>query len=168
MTYRKICGTIGILLGVLVVPLFGQSGLSISIFEYPEPIVFSKQKDFEKGVRSNLSFLASKSHGGGYDNHGNNAEQWELSIIAEGNLSSGYHSIPISSIWAKAKNNKYCKSTGKVYLSNKNQIIARGKPGRSNSKEFFIEVELKAYDGEQFLKPTGEYSTYLYFTLTMD
>jgi hypothetical protein len=168
MTYKRLFGTMSILLGMLVVPLFGQTGLSISLFEYPEPIVFSKPKDFEKGVSSNLSFLASKSFGDDHDNHGNNNEQWELSIIAEGNLSSGYHSIPISSIWAKSKNNKYCKSTGKVYLSDKNQIIARGKPGRSNSKEFFIEIELNAYDGEQFLKPTGEYSTYLYFTLTMD
>ncbi len=163
MSY-KIYGAMSILLGMLIVPLFGQNGLSISIFEYPEPFVFSKERDFKRGVSSNLSFLVSKSFG---DNDGNNFEQWELSVEAEGNLSSGYHIIPISSIWAKAKGGKYCKSMGKIYISTKNQTIARSKSGRSN-KDFFIEIVLKAYDGEQFLKPAGEYSTYIYFTLTMD
>ncbi len=147
-------------------PLFGQTGMSISIFEYPEPFVFSKQKHFRKGVASRLTLLMTNGMGGGGNN--NNFSQWDLSITAEGNLDSGSRSIPISSIWAKAKGSSKIRSMGKVFLSTKYQTIAKFKPGAFNSSNYFVVIKLKAFDGKHFLKQAGEYSSQIYFTLMMD
>jgi hypothetical protein len=166
-------GTMSILFGMLIVPLWGQDGLSISVFEYPEPFVFSKERHFIQGVSTTITLLVSKSNeedddDDDDDDHGGHFEPWDLSITAEGNLSSGSHFIPISSIWAKVKRNTHYRSTGKVFLSTKNQTIARSKSGSTYSNNSFVEIKLKAFKGKDFLKPAGEYSAYIYFTLTMD
>jgi hypothetical protein len=169
-------GAMSILFGMLIVPLFGQNGITVSIFEYPEPMIFSSEQDFIRGVSSTLTLLVSNSldlnedgeSDDDDDDFDHGFEKWKLSIRAEGNLSNGSYSIPISSIWAKAKRNSRIRSTGKVFLSNKYQTIARSKPGFFYSNHFFIEIKLKAYKRKRFLKPSGEYSTYIYFTLMMD
>lgn len=161
-----IYGAMSILFGMLIVPLWGQNGMSISIFEYPEPIVFSKQRHFRNGASTTLTLLVSTSSAS--NNNDNQFQRWDLSINAEGNLESDNHSIPISSLWVRAKGNSKFRSRGKVFLSTKYQTIGSSKSGSSYSNNFFIDIKFKAFKGEHFLKSAGEYSSYIYFTLTMD
>ncbi len=140
-----------------------QANLSVSIWEYPQAMVFSKQHDFENGVKSNMTLWVTSSKVRG------RRSKWELTIHAEDdNLESGDHTIPVSAIWVNAINSSKVRSTGKKYLSSQYQTIALKKNNSINNNSVLVDIELKAYDGSQFLKPTGEYSTYIYFTLVLD
>ncbi len=165
MTHGMYAGVMGTIFMVLVTPIFAQYGMGVSLFEYPEPLVFSRQRHFERGVSSTFTLLVSN---GGGSSSGDLFEQWDLQINAEGNLSNGSRSIPVSSVWVKAKGNPQFRSMGRIFLSTNYQTIARSKRGFHNANHSLIEIKLKARKGDYFLKPAGEYSTYIYFTLMMD
>ena len=157
--------TMSVLFGMLIVPLFGQN-MRITLFEYPEPMVFSKERHFRRGVKSSLTLLVCTGHNGNH--HGNSFSQWEISVHAEDQLRSENHTIPVSSIWIKAKGSPKIRSLGKVFLSTNYQTIAKIKPGVRRLNNALLDIDLKAFDGDNFLKPSGEYTTTIYFTIMMD
>lgn len=165
---NKIIGITIILLGVIVLPLFSQDGISVSIYDLPEPFVFSKERHFKNGRSSTLSLVVEPLFGED-NNPGISVGRWDISIKSgSSNLESSHSNIPINSIWAKAMPSRYFRGTGKVYLSPYFQTLAYSKPRFSGDETALINVKLKAVGGEAFLQGQGEYSSELFITIMMD
>jgi hypothetical protein len=151
-----------IILMVLIVPLFGQNNLSITISKYPETLEFSKARDFDKGAKTKMKLRVSS------DYNNNITGDWELSVVVDDDLQNGNQTIPISAISVNAKNNSQVRGLGDIHLSKQYQTIAKRKPNSKDKKKFDVNIDINAEDGSAFFNRSGDFYANIYFTLTID